>query len=643
MKPWRDSPIHRGLASLRPRWAWITLACGLPWLLIPARRLVTGTGCLWTLSALAFWTGALVLGFLGVRWLWRKILFKVSRRLWVILILVSLLPALTLTALFVSLGWLGLGAQVGRAFQGDLKRMETAVREAVKQPSDAAALKALEVLGEAHVRRVDALPPGVKDGFVGYVYDVTPEGKKVVALRAVAAEGDRHRLLSLGLGRMSASGREIWGGRMAYRLDWGSGEKAKASSKHGDEEAPLEFSGLFSGAPPVTTYQDGEVPQGRGLFRPFSLPPVGLRVIDWETGRPMLLSATPETNLEELFRGFGYGSKGGNLSGKTLLIIGGLVMGILVLFAFQLVALIMGFYLTRQLGKSVDGLFRGVSRLSTGDFTVRVRPRGRDQVAALTAAFNTMAGRLQQADAEREERLRMEEELRVAREVQMRLLPDLEALHLPSVRATILPAREVAGDYYDLFPLPDGSLAFLIADVSGKGTSAAFYAAETKGVLSALDKQALDPREVASRLNAIWCEGHGKNLFLTLVYGTFHPRTGRFAFVRAGHPPAFLRRADGTVERLHPRGLGVGLSAARFKDALELAEGTLEPGDRLVFYTDGLSEALDPADALYGETRLAELLARPAEDLQAAILADVTAFTQGRPLADDLTLLILGR
>lgn len=385
------------------------------------------------------------------------------------------------------------------------------------------------------------------------------------------------------------------------------------------------------------------MPQGRGIFHPFSLPPVGLRVIDWETGRPMLLSATPETSLEELFRGFGFGSQGGNLSGKTLLIIGGLVTGISVLFAFQLVALVMGLYLAHQLGKSVDGLFRGVTRLSTGDFTVRIRPRGRDQVAALTAAFNTMAGRLQEADAEREERLRMEEELRVAREVQMRLLPDLEALHLPAVRAVILPALEVAGDYYDLFPLGDGSLAFLIADVSGKGTSAAFYAAETKGVLSALDKQALDPREVAARLNAIWCEGHGKNLFLTLAYGTFHPRTGRFAFVRAGHPAAFLRRADGRVERLQPRGLGVGLSAARFKDALELAEGTLEPGDRLVFYTDGLSEALDPADALYGEARLAELLARPAEDLQAAILADVAAFTRGRALVDDLTLLILGR
>ena len=584
----------------------------------------------------------MVLGLLGIRWLWRRILFKVSRRLWVILILVSLLPALTLTALFVSLGWLGLGAQVGRTFQGDLKRMETAVREAVHQPSDASALQALEVLGEAHVRRVDTLPPGVQDGFVGYVYDVTPEGKKLVALRAVAAEGGRHRLLSLGLDRMSASGREMWGGRMDYRLDWGSAQEGKVRVQQGEEELPLDFSGFLRSQPPVASYQDGEVPQGRGLFRAFRLPAVGLRVVDWETGRPMLLTATPETSLEELFRGFGFG-KGGNLSGETWLIIAGLVSAIFLLFSFQLVALVMGLYLARQLGKAVDDLFRGVSRLSTGDFTVRIRPRGRDQVARLTVAFNEMAGRLQQADAERGERLRMEEELRVAREVQMRLLPDLEALHLPLVRATILPAREVAGDYYDLFPLKDGSLAFLIADVSGKGTSAAFYAAETKGVLSALDKQALDPREVAGRLNAIWCEGHGKHLFLTLVYGTFHPRSGRFAFVRAGHPPAFLRRADGQVERLQPRGLGIGLSAARFIEALGLCEGTLEPGDRLVFYTDGLSEALDPADALYGEARLAALLARPAEDLQAAILGDVMAFTQGRPLADDLTLLILGR
>ncbi len=632
--------LRRLLAGLRPRWAWVLLLLGLPWLLVPHRWHVEVLGGFWDLSSWAFWIAAWVLGFLALRWLWRKLVFRVSRRLWVILLLVSLLPALTLAAFFLSAGWLALGAQVGRSFQGDLKRMEVAVREAVKQPSDAAALKALEVLGEAHVRRTPTLPPGIKDGWVGYVYDTTPSGKKVVALRAVAAEGNHHRLLSLGLGRMSASGRDIWGGRMVYRLDWAN--RRGAGPGNGRGGTTVNLLDLFRTEPPVVTYQDGDVPQGRGLFRSFRLPSVGLRVVDWETGRPMLLTATPETNLEELFKGFGFGS-GGNLSTTTMVTIFLLVLAILLLLSFQFLALLTGLYLARQLGKSVDGLFRGVSRLSAGDFAVRVRPQGRDQVAALSLAFNEMAGRLQQADAEREERLRMEEELRVAREVQMRLLPDLESLHLPSVRAVVLPALEVAGDYYDLFPLPDGSLAFLIADVSGKGTSAAFYAAETKGVLSALDKAALDPREVAARLNAIWCHGHGRSLFLTLAYGTFHPRTGRFAFVRAGHPPAFLRRAAGAVERLNPRGLGIGLSATQFSGSLELAEGTLESGDRLVFYTDGLTEALGPSETLYGEDRLAALLAQPADDLQAAILADVAAFAQGRPLADDLTLLILGR
>jgi sigma-B regulation protein RsbU (phosphoserine phosphatase) len=89
--------------------------------------------------------------------------------------------------------------------------------------------------------------------------------------------------------------------------------------------------------------------------------------------------------------------------------------------------------------------------------------------------------------------------------------------------------------------------------------------------------------------------------------------------------------------------MGVGLSADRFREALELSEGTLEPGDSLIFFTDGLSEAQAPDDSFYGEDRLQALLSHPSEDLQAAILADVAAFIQGRPLGDDLTLLMLSR
>jgi serine phosphatase RsbU (regulator of sigma subunit) len=386
----------------------------------------------------------------------------------------------------------------------------------------------------------------------------------------------------------------------------------------------------------------GQSLQGSFLFAPFDLPPLAFAITDWSTGHDLVLTATPETNLYALFAGYRSAERQA-LSEGTVKAIVVISLVLLALAMAQALAAILGLVLAWSLGRAVNGLHRGVRQLSLGDFSVRIRPRGRDQVAQLSSAFNEMAARLETAASEREERLRMEEELRVAREVQMRLLPDLEALHMPSVQATILPALEVAGDYYDLFPLADGSLAFLIADVSGKGTSAAFYAAETKGVLSALDKQALDPVEVADRLNTIWCGSHGHRLFLTLVYGTFHPRSGRYRFVRAGHPAAFLRRSDGRVTRLQPRGLGVGLSASRFRASLELCEGTLEPGDRLIFYTDGLSEAQAPDASFYGEARLQALLGLASEDLQAAILADVAAFTQGRPLADDLTLLILTR
>jgi sigma-B regulation protein RsbU (phosphoserine phosphatase) len=337
----------------------------------------------------------------------------------------------------------------------------------------------------------------------------------------------------------------------------------------------------------------------------------------------------------------GYGFGQGNRSAKAMLSIVLLCALVAFLVVVQLVAFLLGLLLAHSLGKSVDGLFKGVARLSRGEFSFRIRPRGHDQVSQLTTSFNEMAQRLQVAAQERDERLRLEEELRVAREVQMRLLPDVAGFK--GVQAIVLPAREVAGDYYDLMRLSDGRLAFLIADVSGKGTSAAFYAAETKGVLAALDKVALDPLQVASRLNAIWCAIHPRRIFMTLVYGVFDPHSGAFAFVRAGHPPVFVRRADGHVEKLSPRGLGIGLSTDRFESLTELRQGVLEPGDALICYTDGLSEAQDPSGDLFGEPRLESMLAGSTDDPQESILGRVSDFTAGRPLDDDLTLLIIRR
>ncbi|HEY3270415.1 MAG TPA: SpoIIE family protein phosphatase [Geothrix sp.] len=635
--------IRRGRAAFRFRrhWPWVALAIGLLLSLRPVN-----SGC----AAVVAWIGGLVLLVRGLRWIWDRLLFRVSRRLWMILALMSVLPVVALGLMLISLSWLGLGAQVSRSTQQTLTAWEEALKVANAEPSDAAALQALRTYGGAWVEHAPQLPEGVSDVFVGMVWADSHGASlagnhKDTYLRAVRREPGGYRILSLNLGILDDRAQALAGGQVVFQLtprkegrEGGETLKIKTGDRRTDQEAPI----LVGQGEILAGWTKGQPLKGAGLFAPFNLPPLAFAILDWSTGRPLVLTATPETNLYALFAGFRSGDHQVLSDGtvKAIVVVALVLMGLVLA---QVVAAVLGLVLAWSLGRAVNDLDGGVKRLSLGDFSARIRPRGRDQVAKLSEAFNDMAARLQTAASEREERLRMEEELRVAREVQMRLLPDLEALRMPSVRATILPAREVAGDYYDLFPLADGSLAFLILDVSGKGTSAAFYAAETKGVLSALDKEVLSPVEVADRLNGIWCQGHARRLFLTLAYGTFHPRTGRYQFVRAGHPSAFLRRADGRVTRLHPRGLGVGLSATRFKEALEASEGILEPGDSLIFYTDGLSEAQAPDDTFYGEDRLEALLAGPSEDLQAAILADVVAFTQGRPLADDLTLLILKR
>lgn len=635
--------IRRGWAAFRLRrhWPWVLVALGLPLALKPV-----DSGC----AAFLAWVGGLVLLGRALRWIWDRLLFRVSRRLWVILALMSVLPVVALALMLLALGWLGLGAQVSRSTQQTLTAWEEALKAANGEASDAAALQALRTYGGAWVDHVPDLPGGASESFVGMVWadsqDEGPAGThKDAYLRAVRKGPRGYRILSIRLGVLGDRAQALAGGQVVFSLkprrtsrESGDTIELKTRDRRRDKKAPI----LVGRRETLATWTKGQALQGSGLFAPFNLPPLAFPILDWSEGRPMVLTATPETNLYALFSGFRSGDRQALSEGtvKAIVVVSMVLMG---LFLAQAVAAILGLILAWSLGRAVNDLHGGVKRLSLGDFSARIRPRGRDQVAHLSAAFNEMAARLQTAASEREERLRMEEELRVAREVQMRLLPDLEALRMPSVRATILPAREVAGDYYDLFPLADGSLAFLILDVSGKGTSAAFYAAETKGVLSALDKQALSPVEVADRLNGIWCQGHDRRLFLTLAYGTFHPRSGRYQFVRAGHPSAFLRHGDGRVTRLHPRGLGVGLSASRFREALEPCEGLLEPGDSLIFYTDGLSEAQSPDDGFYGEDRLERLLAGPSEDLQATILGDVVAFTQGRPLADDLTLLILKR
>lgn len=599
------------------------MGIGLVWLLTPLSCEASIQGCVAMPLAWCFWIAVLTFAFLGLRALWRKALFRVSRRLWFILLLLSVVPAAGITVLLTVLGWMVLGGQASRLILAEIQTRQAVLIQASKAATTQEASQMGRTQGRLRVLQVPTLPQGIGASFSGLVYETQEEdGDHELTLRSVAKTPEGFRVLVLPLDKLQERGQTLWGGRIHYHL-------AYRKPRTNDME-PL----TWSVGPPL---------EGSFLFTPFRLPDVGLKVVDWGSGRSLDLTATPETSLLELFGGYGLVN---NLKGvATDRFMRQLAPAIALLVFLALVqgmAMVLGFLLTTGLGSAINQLYVGVQRLAKGDFKARLHPRSQDQVSQLARAFNDLAARLDKAEDERGERLRLEEELRVAREVQMRLLPDVSRL-TSSIRAAILPAREVAGDYFDVLPLRDGRFAFLIADVSGKGTSAAFYAAETKGILSALDKEALGPQEVLARMNTLWRHSNPRSLFMTAVYGTFDPHDGACAFVRAGHPAAFLRRADASVERLVPRGLGIGLAPMPDPTSWEIWEGHLEPGDALLFYTDGLTEALDPTDALYGEERLAACLAEPLTDLPAHVLTSVQAFTQGRPLEDDLTLLLLKR
>jgi len=243
------------------------------------------------------------------------------------------------------------------------------------------------------------------------------------------------------------------------------------------------------------------------------------------------------------------------------------------------------------------------------------------------------------------ERLSLKGELEVAREIQLALLPrgtfttgDLD------ISGFTKPANTVGGDFYDVLPQPDGRIILTLGDVAGKGSPAALLMALLLAALRTLVEERLDPSTLMARLNVQICRHSPASRFITLVYAIYDPPTGRLTYVNAGQNPPLIRRQDGRFERLHGTGIALGL----FEHSEYCsAETVLNPGDLLVFYSDGITEAEDPSGQPLEETGLELVLERHADKTPAAIGAEVLAAVQAHArrarFADDLTILAVKR
>lgn len=243
------------------------------------------------------------------------------------------------------------------------------------------------------------------------------------------------------------------------------------------------------------------------------------------------------------------------------------------------------------------------------------------------------------------EKERLEKELDVAREIQRKILP-LNVPEYPNLQiaSVFIPAFEVGGDYYDFFKISETKLGFVIADVSGKGISAAFIMAEVKGIFESLSKTIEKPKEILIKANDILKDALDSKSFVSAAYGYFDMTEKKLIFSRAGHCPLFLLR-DGDSKQIRPSGLGLGLSTKDFfEQTLEEYSIDLNENDTIVLYTDGVTEAKNEHLEDFGDKYFLQVLQSniklSAEELSNKIIKEITVFSSGHEQYDDITLVI---
>ena len=276
-----------------------------------------------------------------------------------------------------------------------------------------------------------------------------------------------------------------------------------------------------------------------------------------------------------------------------------------------------------------------------------IREFTREDLNLLTVMANVAAIRIEHArlnEIEETERA-LAKEMQQAAQIQARLFPQeapkVEGL---DIAARAVPARQAGGDYYDFIRFADGKIGLMVGDVAGKGMPAALLMSSLQARVQVLFEESSDLARKIELLNKSTARNCPDNRFITFFFGILDPTTGELVYVSAGHNPPVLVRAKGGYELLPGSGLILGiLPMAKYEESRII----VEKGDVLVMFSDGVTEAPNPADEEYGEDRLANLVAelsgKTAAEIVGAIHTSVAEFTEGAPPADDITVVVTRR
>lgn len=282
-----------------------------------------------------------------------------------------------------------------------------------------------------------------------------------------------------------------------------------------------------------------------------------------------------------------------------------------------------------------------LGRITDGDLNVTVDVRSSKEFSSLSDDINSTVATLKRYIAEAAARI--DKELEYAKQIQLSALPT----NFPngddySIYAQMIAAKEVGGDFYDFYKLNDTTVAFLAADVSGKGIPAAMFMMTAKTIIKDLAEGGMEVNDIFTKANEKLCENNEADMFVTAWMGILDLQTGKMKYANVGHNPPLLKRADGSFEYLRSRAGFVlaGIEGFRYR----VNELQLNAGDRLFLYTDGVPEATNANSELYGEDRLLAFMNQnttvKATELLPALKADIDEFVGEAPQFDDITMLM---
>jgi serine phosphatase RsbU (regulator of sigma subunit) len=486
-------------------------------------------------------------------------------------------------------------------------------------------MKAGDAVGEA-------VSKGVEQGLAGMEIGLR------AAAEAIAAEAARQQKETQA--RVESRGRQIrvpihHEGRMVGTAD-------ATLNLHRTVLAVLTFARRDQGEIPFAVDDDGALhtPESgdREVLKQLDAPAVAARAVDagpQRAGDWMIVARREQGGLLfGLARPIGESLREIRRASVRNLSLGLLVVGLAIVGIVPL---------SHRMTRHLTTLNEGVRRIASGDFQARVPVRTTDEFGALAAAFNRMAEDLARHETVVIEQERLRRELELSRRIQNEMLPH-GALRFGSaeIRGVSIPAREVGGDFFNYFVLPDGRLALLVGDVSGKGVSAALLMANVQATLRARVPLEPDLSQLAGALDREFDRNTPPSVYLTLFLGILEADGRELRYVNAGHHPQFLLRAGGGIEALSSTGLPIALYSGHGYRELRT---TLEPGDMLFFYTDGLVETEDGAGAMFEVDRLRAILeAEHRADVDTVLTRvedAVRAFRGNAEPFDDATLMVM--